>query len=317
MILLRVVNWCVCFLFFFSGVIYAADSDADVILQTGFLPVDSMHANWVFSGMVASEDGDHYAYLFQMQRHGNDFHTTVALFDVQTKSMLFMEEGNATMAEPERYNWHVGHTFLRFNPINDSWIFGLKTHDKRGFNFKVDMLNQSEHNSSVQGLRSGVDVIVTQTGQLNGHIQIAKEAEQFVAAKSTWFRQVWLSTSQNEPHHITGVLCRFDDDSGFYSMNMLEPDALRGAVTGWFDAQGAPVLMSQFINAKEGADGSWHIRATSPHLDLTLFDTIKKPSIVLGFVMNKNKQGFCVVNEDVIGEVSSEHVSQTEPELKK
>jgi hypothetical protein len=303
MILFRLGKLCICFAMFLGSVIYAAEVGTEPVEQTGFLPAQSTHANWVFSGMVMNESGEHYAYFFQMQRHGNDFHVVSALFDAQTKALVLMDEGDASIKDPELNNWHVGRSFLRFNAINDSWIFGLKTHDKKGFNFKVDMLNQPEHNPVVQGLRAGVEAIVSPTGQLNGHVQVGNEGrEQFVSAKNAWFRQIWISNAQTQSHQLTSVLCRFDDGSGFYSMNMLEPDAVRGAVAGWFDAQGMPSAMSQFINVKEEPDGSWHIRVTSPNLHLTLSDAIKQRFIVAGFVTEKDQQGFCVLNKDSMGE---------------
>ena len=298
MILVRLSKMCICLFMLFCSVAFAAEKDVEPVEQTGFLPAEATNANWVFSGLVANEGGDHYAYYFEMQRHGNDFHVKAALFDEQTKAMLLMDEGDATISDPERNNWHVAHSFLRFNAINDSWIFGFKTQDKKGFNFKVDMLNQPEHNPVTQGLRAGVDVIVSQTGQLNGHIQVEGEThEQFVTSNSAWFRQIWLSNPEGQSHKLSAVLCRFDDGSGFYSMNMLEPDAVRGAVAGWYNEQGEAGAMSQFINVKEGVEGAWHIHVTSPKLDLTLLDEFKQPSVAAGFVSEKDKQGFCVLNK--------------------
>lgn len=303
MMLIRLGQLCICFAMFFGSILYAEEASTEPVEQTGFLPAEATHTNWVFSGMVTDENGERYAYFFQMQRRGSDFHSLAALFDAQTKTMILMDEGDATITDPERNNWHTGHSFLRFNAINDSWIFGIKTFDKKGFNFKVDMLNQPEHNPVTQGLRAGVEVIVSQTGQLNGHIKVSGESkEQFVTEKSAWFRQIWLSNPQAQSHQLNSVLCRFNDGSGFYSMNMLEPDALRGAVAGWFDAQGLPSAMSQFINVKETPDGSWHIRVTSPSLNLTLSDAMKQRSVVAGFVSEQSNQGFCVLNDDAMGE---------------
>lgn len=302
-IVVQLVKLCACVAMCCASVLYAADAGAEPVEQAGFLPAESTHANWIFSGMVTDESGERYAYFFQMQRHGNDFHSIAALFDAQSKALVLMDEGDANITEPERNNWHTGHSFLRFNAINDSWVFGIKTLDKKGFNFKVDMLNQPEHNPVAQGLKAGVDVIVSQTGQLNGHVRVGNEStEQFVTAKSAWFRQLWLSNPQIQSHQLSSVLCRFNDGSGFYSMNMLEPDAVRGAVAGWFDAKGEPSAMSQFINVKETPDGSWHIRVTSPHLQLTLSDAIKQRSVVAGFVNEKDNQGFCVLNQDAMGD---------------
>ena len=81
------------------------------------------------------------------------------------------------------------------------------------------------------------------------------------------------------------------------SEGMNESDALRGAVAGWSDDQGLSAVMSQFINVKEGVEGAWHIHVTSPKLDLTLLDEFKQPSVAAGFVSEKDKQGFCVLNK--------------------
>ena len=85
-------------------------------------------------------------------------------------------------------------------------------------------------------------------------------------------------------------------------MNMVESDAVRGAVAGWFDAQGVSSAMSQFINVKEAPEGDWHIRIASPSLHFILSNTIKQHSVVAGFVAEKDKQGFCMLSADAMGE---------------
>lgn len=303
MILARLGQLIAGFVLLFSSAMYAAEAVTEPVEQAGFLPTESMHANWVFSGVVTNESGEHFAYFFQMQRHDKAFHAIAALFDAQSKALIFLDEGDAIIPEPELNNWHVGNAFLRFNAINDSWIFGLKTPDKKGFNFKVDMLNQPEHNPIAKNLRAGIEYIVIPTGQLNGHLQTGEpNAEQFVAAKNTWFRQIWQSKLQDQSHQLSSVLCRFNDGSGFYSMNMLEPDAVRGAVAGWFDDQGVPSAMSQFINVKEAPEGDWHIRITSPGLHFILSDAIKQSTVVAGFIIKKDQQGFCMLSADAMGE---------------
>ena len=82
---------------------------------------------------------------------------------------------------------------------------------------------------------------------------------------------------------------------------MLAPDALHGAVAGWRDEQGSPIVMSQFINIKQDAKGPWHIRVTSPNLHLVLSDFIKQGSVVAGFVEDGKTPGFCMLSNDVLG----------------
>ncbi len=287
------------FILSMSHALYAEEP----LAPPAFLPAESTHINWTFSGVVANENGENYGYLFQMQREDNQFHVITALFDAQTKQLLIQEDSHAILSDANTFNWQVGHSFLRFNPINASWIFGLKDGNKKGFNFKIDMLKQSEREQTTQGLRQGVEMMVRQTGQLNGHIQFDDNKEQFVTAKNAWFRQFWLTDHQEKTHQLSGVLCRFNDGSAFYSMNMPEADALRGATAGWFDPQGLPTTMSQFINVKQMPEGgAWHIRIASPSLHLILNDSIQHDSVVAGFIDEKDRQGFCMLSNDAIGD---------------
>ena len=286
----------------FSGALYAADSDTEAVVPVGFIPSSSSQADWMFSGLVTNEIGENYAYFFQMQRHDNAFHAIAALFDVESRKLISFDEDSATIENPERYNWRVGRSFLRFNTINNSWVFGLKSLDKKGFNFKVDMLNHPENTPVAQDMRAGIAYITNQTGQLNGHVQIDEAGkEQFVTAQHAWFKQIWLTNPQNESHAFTSTLCRFSDGSGFNAMNMVEPDTVRGSVASCFDAQGAACAMSQFIHVTEDKEGVWHIQVASPKMHLTLSDILKKNGVVAGFVSEKDKFGFCTLSENSLG----------------
>ena len=264
-------------------------------------------ADWVFAGMVTNESGERYNYYFQMQRNNSQFHAIAMLIDSQSKEVLLFEESNARIEHPESSNWRVGQTFMQFNPINNSWVFGVKTKVKKGFNFKVDMLPQADNKPSTsQDLRSGVELLVNQTGRLNGHLKTnATGKEQFVTAPKAWFRQVWVSKQQESLHPLLGVLCQFNDGSGFYSMNLQEPDAIRGAVAGWRDIQGLPVSMSQFVSVKEAKDGVWHIRIPSPKVRLSLQDALAKEKdkhqLIAGLIEGV-MPGFCTISQDQIGQ---------------
>ena len=298
MMRLQLKKFIACVALLISSSLYAAD----VVEPIEPLPLDPIHANWAFSGVVTSESGENYGYFFQMQRDGDEFHTIAALFDGQNKQPILLDESQAVISQPTPYNWHVGRAFLRFNPINDSWIFGLKTEDKKGFNFKVDMLKQDDTIPAALDLRPGVELLVNQTSHLNGHIQAGKDSkEEFVTSKNAWFRQVWLKENQEKSQPFRGVLCRFNDGSGFYSVNMLEADALRGAVAGWRNEEGISAVMSQFINVKQDVKGPWHIRVASPSLHLVLSDFIEKNSVIAGFITEGKAPGFCMLSNGVLG----------------
>jgi hypothetical protein len=294
--------FCLCILSTTSRVF----AQEDAFVNEAFLPTSANHASWVFSGVVTNENSENYGYFFQMQRDDDNFHAKVALFDERTKKLLFQDESQAKIHDPKAYHWQVGRAFLRFNPINDSWIFGLKPKNEMGFNFKVDMQKQPEEAPVAEDLRQGVEFLVSQTTHLNGHVQLGTlSKEQFVTAKNAWFRQVWVTETQTKGHPLKGVFCRFSDGSGFYSVNMKEADALKGAVSGWWNRDGVASLMSQFITVKQAQDGPWHIRVAEPRLHLVLSEGVNDDAIVAGFVEKDKAPGFCMLSNEDIGVATS------------
>lgn len=267
---------------------------------------NALQAYWVFSGIVTNESGERYNYYFQMERQDTKLHAVATLIDSQNKEVLLFEESNTVIKHPDAKNWHVGRAFMQFNPINNSWVFGVKAKAKVGFNFKVDMLRQTMSIPTAQDLRSGVELLVNQTGRLNGHLQTGPTSkEQFVTAPKAWFKQVWVSKPQDSMHPLTGILCQFNDGSGFYAVNLQEADALRGAVAGWRDVQGSAVSMSQFVSIKKTKDGLWHIRIPSPKIRLSLNDALvnenEKHQLIAGLT-DGLMPGFCTITKDEVGQ---------------
>lgn len=262
-------------------------------------PVDPTIGSWSFSGMVNNESGDKYGYFFEMQRQGNEFHAKAALIDGQTNQLVFFYEGNEKIEQAASLDWHVGRSFIRFNPINDSWIFGVKGEDKKGFNFKVDMLKQSHHGNETLVLRPGVKLQALQTSQLNGHVQV-DDKEQFVTGNKAWFGRLVLSTDQKDSHDISTTFCRLSDDNGFYSANLKEKDATSAAVAGWLDPTGNKVKMSQFVSIKSLANDQCVLNVGLPKLTLKLLNTLKTDSSALHSIAGfskENKGAFCFVTE--------------------
>jgi hypothetical protein len=287
-----------CLIWLVSCCIYA---DASKVMPH-FVPASSAEAHWVFSGVVEGEAGEQYGYFFQMDRKNNTFHSRAALFDVQTKAVLMQDGSEAEIADPSTNVWHVGHAFLRFNPITDSWVFGFKQANKVGFNFKVGMQQPSGALPEPQNLRSGISVFVSQTNSLNGHIHASDGREEiFVTAGQAWFRQTSVTTPQLNTHAVKGVLCRFDDGSGFYSVNLPEEDALRGAIAGRFDAEGVAEPMSQFIHVGVREDGKWGVHVPSPKQNVLVSAFMQQDAVIAGVAEAGDKAGFCFLSEDTLG----------------
>lgn len=270
------------------------------ILTNKFHPTDAPQASWIFSGMVNGESGEEYGYYFELKRDDAHFYANVALIDQANKAILFQESSETVIEHPAANDWRVGHSFLRFNPVNDSWIFGVKPKDNLGFNFKVDMLKQFEVTPSrLHHLRHGVTLMVSRTSELNGHVFMGgANSEQFVTSKESWFRQIWQDARDVKKHDLSGVLCQFSDGSRFYSASLREPDAQSGAIAAWYKGDGDRQPMSQFIDVSQAKEGTWHIKSQSPHLDLVLRDAIEQQSVIAGFVDGAPNPGFCVLNQN-------------------
>jgi hypothetical protein len=277
--------------------------------------LSAQQGEWVFSGTVTNESGERYNYYFQMDHKGKRFNALATLINSQTKAVLLFEESTAVIAKPDLTNWHVGSAFLQFNPINNSWVFGIKSPAKGGFNFKADMLSTKEHSPVVQTLRSGIELLVNQTGRLNGHVQIGDGGtEEFVTGKKAWFKQIWTNKDQQGLHPFTVILCQFDDGSGFYAVN-LEEAAYRGAVAGWRNHKGVPVSMSPIVGIKEAEKGRWSISVASPRLNLLFDDALVKEGqahqLIAG-ITQQNLPGFCTISKDKfehLSEIQSDYVS--------
>ncbi|MFI4963492.1 MAG: hypothetical protein ACHP6H_06515 [Legionellales bacterium] len=264
-------------------------------------PAEPLVGSWTFSGTVTNESGDRYGYFFQMQRQGSDFHAKTALIDGQTNKLLLFYEGDETIDKSTALDWHVGRSFIRYNPINDSYIFGLKLEDKKGFNFKVDMFKQEQSEDETLVLRPGVELQALQTSRLNGNVQIGVDnKEQFVTGNKAWFGKLWFSRDQKAAHDISTTFCRLANDNGFYSANLKEKDATGGAVAGWRDAAGGKVKMSQFISIKSLGNNESLLNVGLPKLKLKLFNTLKsadKSPLWLAGFSKENPTGFCYVAE--------------------
>lgn len=283
-------------------VLFVLGASAKAEEVSPILPTETPVADWVFAGIVNTEHDEQDGYFFQLQRNGQHFHVVAAIFNEQSPTPIFYATYSADIKEENSTSWQVGHAFLTFNPINESWIFGVKNSDKQGFNFKVDMLRHPDDKLPVEVLRQGMALLVTQTGRLNGHVSLTPASEEtFVTAKHTWFRHVWLSEAQPKPHQLNSLLCQFYNHSALYFINLPEEDANQAFVAGLYDAKGLSVPMSQFINLRpDESKKTWKISMLSPKLTFVLTNRLADTSTVAGFVQTEKGPGFCWLSQDTL-----------------
>lgn len=272
----------------------------DVSEPKPLMPLAEKHANWVFSGSVSNETGETYEYFLQAKRHDDKVAAFVSLVDAQSKAVLFTQNAEMQIKDDDQADrWAIGDIFIRYNAINSSWVFGFKTTNQIGFNFKVDMLNQSDQNPKMHNLHEGVNMMIVQTGQVNGHMTIKEnDASQFVSGSHAWFRQIVMTESPSKLSELHGLLCRFDDGSGLYSMKLVDADATKGTFSGLYSAEGASTAISQFIHIDHLSSGPWRVRVPYPKLQFELSNVLQDHAIVLGFVDKKETPGFCVISKE-------------------
>lgn len=283
---------------------YAVDIQND---DKNYKPTSSKYANWIFLGTVENELGEVYNYFFQMQRNLQNFHAKVALFNSQTKELVFKEDSEAVIENESNFKWLVGQAFLRYYKTSNSWVFGLKTTNKQGFNFKVSMLNKPEYIPSTRYFKDGVLFIVTQAGNLNGHISTGDEAkDQFVTSKNTWFMQTWIKKEPNSMQNLSSLLCGFNDGRGLYSIRSLDSEnENNNGISGLFDSEGKTLRISQFINiAKNKEKSDWDIVVPTPKMKIKLSDSYKETDVIAGFMTNETVNGFCLLSNEQIGKKS-------------
>lgn len=262
-------------------------------------PLADKHAVWIFSGSVVAETGELYEYFVEIKRHDNQVQALMTLWDVQSKSVIFSEDSHmALTAETAMDDWRIGAMFIRYNVINHSWILGIDRGEQVGFNFKVDMLNQAHQPPLAQQWRSGIHVTIAQTGLVNGAVLLkADTPTQFVTGKSAWFRQVVFSQVLAKMPELQGVVCHFDDGSQLYAIQLVEADAIRESLSGLYNMAGTAMAVSQFIRIDHGASGIWKIQIPYPKLQLELAEPVQYQSVVMGYMANKEKLGFCMINK--------------------
>ena len=244
-----------------------------------FIPADGPQVQWVFSGLVRSEQGQVLAYYFQIERVGQHFYSEASLFDAQTKLVVFEDSSEAMNDKPLAYRWKIGHAFMQYNPINDSWVIAVKNQQKQGFNFKVDMMKPGMIDAKSALRYPGINVGIWQANGLNGHVRLGK-METFVTAKHTWFRQMSTTAAHvSADFAVNSMMCELENGKNVSSLSSPEIDGTHAA-----------------LRLKQDVNGSLDIRALAS-LHLILSHYTKQRSLMAGFVEGKPAAGFCVLSQ--------------------
>jgi len=276
---------------------YAESNESDA---KSFSPSESKYLNWIFLGQVENEIGEIYNYFFQLQRNNQDFHAKVALFDAQSKKIIFKEDSSIKIDDEDSYRWLIGRSFLRYYKTSNSWVFGLKIPNKEGFNFKVSMLNKPEESPVTRYLKDSISFIAMQAGRLNGNINLG-DKDQFVTSKNTWFMQIWRNKNVDNTENISSLLCSLQDGGGLYTIKSSGKNHQSRNVVGLIDSEGNALKVSQFINIKQNQDNDWNIDLPNPKISLKLTDSYKENDVIAGYANYAKSHGFCLLTNIAMG----------------
>lgn len=287
------------FLYFSLGFFWSFFCQAEESVLTP-LHIEPAQGYWMFSGLVQNESQEISGYFFQMERQNNQFHVRMAVIDERSGKLLLHYDAVEEQENPIDFNWKIGHAFLRFNPINESWVFGVKMPDKTGFNFKVDMLANSTDKRKSQTVSPGMEALIYQTGRLDGLLQTEEGAEQFVTANNAWFSKIWRDNNQNNIPLLHTGFCRFADGAGFYSGSLQSKETRQTSFASFLNAEGLAVKISQFIQINSADNAVWKINMQLPRLVLAVQNKLanmeKNQDLAAGFFGEASK-GFCFFSQ--------------------
>ncbi len=267
------------------------------LAETNPLPVINPWQQWTFSGVADDEEGNAYYYYFNYQQRGMHRLVDVYVLSNQLKPLIHYQKfSEKPLKRPQKPNvWYLGRTFFRFNPITQSWVFGIKTKGDIGFDFKVDVRPKNGDMGERQLISDGLSVEMNQFQQLNGHLFFSSNKEdKFVSAKRGWLRYI---EGNQTPDKLMTLLCNQEDGAGLYSLQYQSSQANKAAIVGWRNAKGGRENVSQFIKLMSQPDNQWKLIIASPKTNwilqlLTKIENNPFQTLVMAN-NNENKSKIC------------------------
>jgi len=257
--------------------------------------------SWSLSGIADAETGESYGYFFIITKQQEKLWIDTEIIDLKTNEVLLARSSTGKITQQEnRLNWKVESAFFNYNPVNESWVFGVLDKNKQGFNFRVDGLKPySKETDAIKG-KQGSQFYFHQSARMNGNFSLAK-GEHFVTAKNAWIQHQWFDKKIDEVDSKQ-LLCRFKDDSGFYAVQYLRNNAVLLSVADWLMNDGSQLPVSQFGQIKSQGKNAWAINLSLPNLLLQFSSTKPLTYSVDQRVMNisagsvkQKPQGFCLL----------------------
>lgn len=262
--------------------------------------------SWYISGLVENDSGFHYGYYFVVIREANQFNVFANVMDLKTGKVLFSEQEHAIIDVGNRLgiNLKMKNAFLRYNDINDSWVFGLD--QSPGFNLRLESLAHEDY--TIRHL-DGVSFYSLQSKRVNGQLTIADKNE-FVTAKNAWLTHEW-SDKVSQDLLIQRLMCRFYDGKGLILMRGYKANKVTFDLATLLEPNGENAPVSQFSVVSQSNPSLWEVSLLSPKMKFKI-ETPKSQSLAQknetayfysGLVKTPNQkiEGYCLISKDKMG----------------
>jgi hypothetical protein len=256
---------------------------------------ESQHERWLFTGTITAENGQAFGYYYVVDKNEQNVTIDTSVIEIKTNQTLIHYQSSATIAEQKTaINWAVGQSFVKYNPINDSWVFGVE--GKKSFNFRLEGFHTNDE-PIVSG--DGFNSYSMQSNRMNGSLLIDKK-ERFVTAKNGWINHQWIIKPQDL--EVALLLCRFIDDNGISFLKESKKGLEILSKTTWFDEKGQSMAVSQFAKLNK-TKKNWELSLILPKKSIVFKrgDAIKisESLKIEAASIEKGERGFCLMLSEV------------------
>ena len=261
-----------------------------------FFSNDASHQKniWNITGILYNEHDEPYGFSFSLYRQANTFQVQASIIDLNQKQLIWQQSASLNNTEPDLSIERVGPFFWHFSPINSSLIIGYENNNQQIFNLKFDLIEPTTI-TATSSLTKNLKIKQFWSGSINGHLKIDNN-EQFVTSHGVWLQQIWQNALDLEQHSFQELLCKFQDGSAVFAIQVHEKDAIRAAFAGRFDAQGQKQAISQFLNLALPTSTEFDILLEKPkdNIHLNVLNQMQNEKIMAGFLSTSEQAGICV-----------------------
>ncbi len=235
-------------------------SDPLNITKDSNLHPAASHESWYMSGFVENEQAERFAYYFVVHRINEEFSYFTQIASMQTGKEVYKSSDKAqiSLATRQGINLKIGDGFLRYNNINDSWIFGVDSRD--GFNLRVE--SRPMASQSINHLNQ-VSFYNLQSKRVNGQLSKGNKSE-FVTASNAWISHQWRDPQPQKKLQVERLLCRFLDEQGVMMVRARQAGEVVFSLADLLDHYGESHPVSQFSVITQTQPSHWNIKLVSP-----------------------------------------------------